>query len=50
MKIGDQFLVVLLRGHVIVLAKPKSYARAIRGLAKGLYPNGYLRRERQSWR
>ena len=49
LKAGDKLLVVV-RGEVaIVLAKPKSYERAIRGLARKPYPAGYLGKERRSW-
>lgn len=48
-KAGDKLLVVVRSGQVIVLQKPESYHNAIRGLAQGLYPKGYLRRERSSW-
>lgn len=49
LKPGDKILVVV-RGHrVIILEKPESYHDAIRGLGRGLYPPGYLRKERESW-
>ncbi|HUI80403.1 MAG TPA: AbrB/MazE/SpoVT family DNA-binding domain-containing protein [Bryobacteraceae bacterium] len=48
-KAGDKLLVVVRGEHVIVSRKPPSHAAAIRGLAKRLYPTGYLRKERQSW-
>ncbi len=48
-KAGDKLLVIVRKGQVIVLQKPKSYQAAIRGLARGIYPKGYLRKERESW-
>ena len=48
-KSGDKLLVVVRNGHVIILQKPKSYAAAIHGLARGMYPKGYLRKEREGW-
>jgi len=42
-------LVVVKDGLTIVMPKPKRYARALRGLAKGIYPPDYLKRERRSW-
>jgi hypothetical protein len=29
--------------------RPKSFARAIKGIASGLYPPDYIERERKSW-
>jgi len=48
-KPGDKLLVVVQGDSVIVMQKPKSYRVAIRGLARGVYPDGYLEKERQSW-
>jgi AbrB family looped-hinge helix DNA binding protein len=48
-KPGDQLLVVVRGDKVIVLQKPKSHHAAIRGLASGLCPDGYLEKERDSW-
>jgi AbrB family looped-hinge helix DNA binding protein len=49
LKAGDRLLVVVRGDRVIVLQKPKSHHRAIRGLARGSYPTGYLPKERRSW-
>lgn len=46
---GDHLLVVVKDGLTIVMPKPKRYARALRGLAKGMYPADYLKRERRAW-
>ena len=46
---GDKLLVAVRGGRVIVLRKPKSYRTALSGLAKGVYPEGYLRKEREDW-
>ena len=48
-KAGDKLLVVVRGDVVIVLPKPKSHQHAIRGLARGSYPSGYLEKERRSW-
>jgi AbrB family looped-hinge helix DNA binding protein len=48
-KAGDQLLVVVRGERVIVLEKPKSFHKAIRGLGVGVYSAGYLARERKSW-
>ena len=49
LKPGDKLLIVVRGGDVLVLQKPKSYAKALRGRARGLYPKDYLRKERESW-
>ena len=48
-KPGDKLVVVVRGDRVIVLQKPKSPHAAIRGAARGVYPHGYLEKERQSW-
>jgi len=48
-KAGDQLLVVVHGERLIVIEKPKAHHRAIRGIGKGLYPAGYLAKERKSW-
>ena len=48
-KAGDKLLVVVRGDRVIVLQKPKAHHEAIRGLGAGLYPRGYLQKERKSW-
>jgi AbrB family looped-hinge helix DNA binding protein len=48
-KPGDKILVVVRGDRVIVLQKPKSPHAAIRGLARGRYPEAYLQKERDSW-
>jgi AbrB family looped-hinge helix DNA binding protein len=49
LKPGDKLLVLVRGESVLVLQKPKSYSAAIRGVARGLYPKDYLRKERGSW-
>jgi AbrB family looped-hinge helix DNA binding protein len=49
-KAGDKLLVVVHGDHALIMQRPKSYKDALRGLGKGLYPPGYLEKERQSWR
>jgi len=48
-KAGDKLMVVVRGEVVIVLQKPKIHRKAISGLARGLYPAGYLRKERRGW-
>jgi AbrB family looped-hinge helix DNA binding protein len=48
-KPGDKLLVVPHGDGVILLQKPKSHRAALRGLARGVYPAGYLEKERDSW-
>jgi AbrB family looped-hinge helix DNA binding protein len=49
LKPGDKFLVVIRGNHLIVMPKAKSFAKAPRGIARGVYPEGYLQKERESW-
>jgi AbrB family looped-hinge helix DNA binding protein len=49
LKPGDTVLVIVKRGGLLILRKPKSYHAAIRGLARAVYPKSYLQKERQSW-
>ena len=49
LKPGDKLLVVVRGDSVIILQKPKSHHAAIRGIAPGVYPAGYLQKERESW-
>ena len=49
LKAGDKILILVRGTRVIVLQKPKSYRGALRGLAQGLYPDGYVEKERESW-
>jgi len=48
-KAGDRLLVVPRGNAVILLRKPKNYAKAISGLGKDIYESNYLDKERQSW-
>ena len=48
-KAGDKLLVVVRGKTVIILPKPDSFQKAIRGLAGSPYPPDYLRKERESW-
>jgi AbrB family looped-hinge helix DNA binding protein len=49
LKPGDKLIVSVHGEKVIVLEKPKSFAKAIRGLMKNGYGKDYLRKERESW-
>ena len=49
-KPGDRLLVVVRGKHVIVLERPESPHKAIRGLARRRYPKDYLEKERRSWK
>lgn len=49
LKPGDKLLVTVRGKRVIVLQRPRSFAGAIRGLAKDKYPKNYLAKERESW-
>jgi len=49
LKAGDKVLITVMEGRVRILRKPKSFAAALRGLGRGLYPPDYLEKERASW-
>jgi len=49
LKAGDKLEVVVKDDMMIVFPTPKSWEKALRGIAKGLYPPDYLEKERQSW-
>ena len=49
MKAGDKMLVTVMGDKVIMLKRPESWSAAIRGLARGTYPPGYLEKERSEW-
>ena len=49
LKAGDKLLVTVHDDRVIVMEKPKSYRKALRGLMQGVYPPDYLRKERKTW-
>ena len=49
-KPGDKLLIVVRNNSLLIMKKPVSYHKAIRGIAKGLYPPDYLKKERESWR
>ena len=49
LKSGDKLIVTVLGDDLIVMRKPKSYRKALAGLGRGLYPEGYLEKERASW-
>lgn len=46
---GDKLLVVVRGNSVVILPRPRSWAKALRGLANQPYPGDYLRQERASW-
>jgi AbrB family looped-hinge helix DNA binding protein len=48
-KPGDKLLVVVRGRRLIVVQKPAAHHAAIRGLGRGVYPKGYLQKERRGW-
>ena len=50
LKPGDKLIISAVGGRIIVMERPKSYHAALAGIARGLYPKDYLRKERNSWR
>ena len=49
-KAGSSLIVVTRNETVILMPKPKDYAKAIRGLAKKPYPRNHLKAERKAWK
>jgi AbrB family looped-hinge helix DNA binding protein len=50
LKPGDKLVVRAVEGRIIIMEKPKSYRAALTGIARGIYPKDYLKKERASWR
>ena len=48
-KSGDKLLVVSKDGKVLIMARPQSFAKSLKGMAKGKYPADYIEQERKSW-
>jgi AbrB family looped-hinge helix DNA binding protein len=46
---GDKLLVVVRGNTVVILPRPRSWTKALRGLAGQPYRKDYLDRERASW-
>jgi AbrB family looped-hinge helix DNA binding protein len=49
LKPGDKLIVRTHGRKILILEKPESHSRAIRGLMRRGYGKGYLRKERDSW-
>jgi AbrB family looped-hinge helix DNA binding protein len=47
---GDKLLVVVRGNTVIILPRPVSWTKALRGLAKRPFPKNHLKKERDSWK
>jgi len=46
---GAKLLVIARGNTVIILPRPRSWTKALRGLANPAYPEGYRNEERASW-
>ena len=46
---GDKLLIVVRGNTVVILPRPRSWTKALRGLANQPYPQGYLDGEHDSW-
>jgi AbrB family looped-hinge helix DNA binding protein len=46
---GDKLLVVVRGDTVVILPRPRSWTKALRGLASQPYPEGYIEDDRASW-
>lgn len=49
LKPGDKLLVAVHGNRILVLEKPKSPRKALKGIAAGIYPKDYLKKERADW-
>ena len=49
LKPGDKLEIVVKGNMIMMFPKPKSWEAAIHGIARGLYPEDYIEKERQSW-
>jgi len=49
LKPGDKLLITVHDNRIVVMEKPKSYAKALKGIAAGVYPKDYLKKERADW-
>ena len=49
LKPGDKLLIRAHGSKILILEKPKSYRKAIRGLMRRGYGKLYLRKERDRW-
>ena len=50
LKPGDKLIISTVGEKIIVIERPKFHRAALAGMARGLYPKDYLRKERSSWR
>jgi AbrB family looped-hinge helix DNA binding protein len=50
LKPGDKLIISTVGGKIIILERPKSHRSALAGIARGLYPKDYLKKERNSWK
>ncbi len=48
-KAGDRILIVPMHDQAAIILRPDSHRMATAGIAAGLYPADYLRKERRSW-
>jgi len=46
---GDKLLIVVRGNTVVILPRPRSWTKALRGLANEPYSESYLNEERDSW-
>ena len=48
---GDELLVLVQQGHVVIMPKPEDFAAAMRELCPEMWQDGieYLKEERDSW-
>jgi len=49
LKPGDKLLFTVHTGIITLMKRPAKFHEAIRGLARGIYGDDYLKKERASW-
>lgn len=48
-KAGDKLMVATFHGVTFIVPRKKKISEMLRGLSKGMFPEGYLGNERGSW-
>jgi AbrB family looped-hinge helix DNA binding protein len=46
---GDELMLTIRDGYLMLQKRPESFTDALAGLFDGMYPDDYLENERKSW-
>jgi AbrB family looped-hinge helix DNA binding protein len=49
LKRGHKLLMAVRGNTLVMMRKPKDHLKALSGIAKGMYSDDYLRKERETW-